>query len=110
MTLWHGAGFAFGVRNLPIQSLKKIPLNDHRSTPISEVESPPGPAVFQTLDRTARYPYAGSEYLRRVLWSVVQTTLFRLPLPRAYAWRRFWLNLFGARIEAPSAVAATTKI
>src|SRR5205823_3347488 len=77
---------------------------------IPSTESPPKPVVFQRLDRTARYPYARQEYVRRLLWSIVQATLFRLPLPRAYGWRRWLLNLFGAQIDAPSAVAATTHI
>ena len=66
--------------------------------------------IFQTLDRTARYPYARSEYVRRLLWNLVQATVFRLPLPRAYAWRRFWLKLFGAKLGTAAAVASTTKV
>jgi putative colanic acid biosynthesis acetyltransferase WcaF len=66
--------------------------------------------IFQTLDRTAAYPYSTGEYLRRYAWLVIQATLYRLPLPRAYGWRRSWLRLFGARLGKAAAVHATTKI
>src|SRR4051812_14940972 len=65
--------------------------------------APDGRAVFQTLDRTARFPYPRGEYARRFAWRLVQATVYRLPLPRAYAWRRFWLRLFGARLGTAAA-------
>jgi putative colanic acid biosynthesis acetyltransferase WcaF len=72
---------------------------------------PPDPAgVFQTLDRTAPYPYSRSEYARRYLWLLVQATLFRLPIPRAYGWRRSLLRAFGAQMGQAAAVHATTRI
>src|SRR3954470_17168240 len=70
----------------------------------------PATTVFQTLDRTAAYPYTRGEYLRRYAWLVIQSTVYRLPLPRAYAWRRFWLRIFGAKLGTAAAVHATTKI
>src|SRR5438045_294202 len=73
-------------------------------------QAPQPPRVFQTLDRTARYPYARSEYARRFAWLIVQKTLFRLPLPRTYGWRRMWLRLFGAKLGTAAAVHATTRI
>ena len=66
--------------------------------------------IFQTLDRTARYPYARSEYVRRLAWNCVQGSLFRIPLPRAYAWRRRLLKLFGAKLGKAAAVGSTTRI
>jgi putative colanic acid biosynthesis acetyltransferase WcaF len=75
----------------------------------SSTDSPPK-AIFQTLDRTAAYPYSRGEYLRRYGWLVIQATLYRLPLPRAYGWRRFWLRLFGAKLGTAAAVHATTRI
>jgi putative colanic acid biosynthesis acetyltransferase WcaF len=66
--------------------------------------------IFQTLDRTARFPYARSEYVRRLAWNLVQASLFRIPLPRAYAWRRMLLKLFGARLGKAAAIGATTRI
>src|SRR5205814_1699754 len=73
-------------------------------------QSPPPPNCFQRLDTTTRYPYARSEYVRRFAWLFIQATLYRLPIPRAYAWRRFWLRLFGAKLGKAAAVHATTRI
>src|SRR5580658_395619 len=33
--------------------------------------------VFQTLDRTAGFPYSPGEYARRALWQIVQAALIR---------------------------------
>lgn len=66
--------------------------------------------IFQTLDRTARAPYPRSWYLARLAWNIVQATLFRVPLPKGYAWRRFLLTLFGAKIGKPCALARTMSV
>lgn len=65
---------------------------------------------FQTLDRTRAFPYAPGEYARRFLWALVQSTLYRIPLPRSYRWRCVLLRLFGAKLHAPCAVHATTRV
>jgi len=72
--------------------------------------TPPAPEIFQTLNRTAAYPYARSEYVRRLLWTIVQRTIFRWSLSRSYTWRRFLLKRFGAQMGQSAAVGATTKI
>jgi len=72
--------------------------------------TPPDMKIFQTLDRTAAYPYARSEYVRRLLWTIVQRTIFRWSLSRSYTWRRFLLKLFGAQMGQSAAVGASTKI
>ena len=51
-----------------------------------------------------------ADKLRRFLWSIVQSTLFRFSPQRAFAWRRFLLRLFGARVEATSYIYPTTSI
>ncbi|MCC6680138.1 MAG: putative colanic acid biosynthesis acetyltransferase [Phycisphaeraceae bacterium] len=43
-------------------------------------------------------------------WSIVQALLIRPSPPRAYAWRRFWLRLFGAKISPCSGTRPTTRI
>jgi putative colanic acid biosynthesis acetyltransferase WcaF len=48
--------------------------------------------------------------LRRFLWSLVQSTLFRCSPQRAFGWRRFLLRLFGAKLESTSYIYATTVI
>lgn len=72
--------------------------------------TPPDRKIFQTLDKTAAYPYARSEYVRRLLWEIVQRTVFRWSLSRSYTWRRFLLKCFGAQMGHSAAVGATTKI
>ncbi|HEY1628504.1 MAG TPA: hypothetical protein VGF52_01525 [Tepidisphaeraceae bacterium] len=72
-------------------------------------DQPPHP-IFQTLDRAQSFPYSASEYARRFLWQLVQSTLFRLPIPRGYAWRRFLLKCFGAKLGHRAGVHASTRI
>ena len=67
------------------------------------------PAVFQTLDRTEKFPYPKRDYLRRFLWLIVQATIYRASPNRAVAWRRWLLRLFGAKI-GNSAIQNTTRI
>ena len=66
--------------------------------------------IVQTLDCCVPSPYARSEYIRRLLWTIVQATLFQIPLPRAYGWRRFWLRLFGAKLGHRAGVHFSMKI
>jgi putative colanic acid biosynthesis acetyltransferase WcaF len=76
------------------------------------IPAPPASAVatFQTLDRTASFPYAPGEYARRALWQVVQALFIRPSPPRAYSWRRWWLRLFGAQMGTSAAIHSTTRI
>ena len=64
--------------------------------------------TFQTLDRTARFPYSASEYFGRFAWKIVQATLVRWSPRRCLGWRNFWLRRFGCRIAG--GVAPTTHI
>lgn len=64
--------------------------------------------TFQTLDRTARFPYARSEYVRRFAWKFTQATLVRWSLRRALGWRNFLLRRFGCSIEG--GISPTTHI
>jgi len=71
---------------------------------------PEQPAVFQTLDRTAKFPYPKHDYLRRLLWLLVQATVYRASPGRAYGWRRWLLRLFGAKMGISAAVRGDTCI
>ncbi len=73
-------------------------------------DDPPASDVFQRLDRTARYPYRRSEYVRRFAWLFVQKTLFRFSLPRANYWRAFLLRRFGATLDIEVATRPSTKV
>jgi putative colanic acid biosynthesis acetyltransferase WcaF len=66
--------------------------------------------VFQTLDRTVKYPYPKRDYARRLLWLIVQATMYRFSPARAYAWRRSLLKLFGAKMGTSAAVRPDTRI
>jgi putative colanic acid biosynthesis acetyltransferase WcaF len=66
--------------------------------------------IFQTLDRCDPSPYPRSDYARRLLWQIVQVTLYRLPIPRSYAWRRFLLKCFGAKLGHRAGVHPTTRV
>ncbi len=49
-------------------------------------------------------PYRGSEILGRMLWALVQGTLFRWSPRPLHAWRAWLLKLFGADIPDPGRV------
>jgi putative colanic acid biosynthesis acetyltransferase WcaF len=66
--------------------------------------------VFQTLDRCVHGSYTRSEYIRRILWHVVQATLFRASPARAYGWRRWLLRCFGARLGHRAGIHPTVRI
>jgi putative colanic acid biosynthesis acetyltransferase WcaF len=44
------------------------------------------------------------------VWNLVQGTLFSLPLPRGYAWRRLLLRLFGAKVGQACAFVRTVRV
>jgi putative colanic acid biosynthesis acetyltransferase WcaF len=69
------------------------------------------PAVLcQRCDTTARFPYSAREYAAKAMWFVVQSTLFRLPLPRLSGWRRMLLRCFGASIDPTAVVSSTVTV
>jgi putative colanic acid biosynthesis acetyltransferase WcaF len=80
---------------------------DAQSPPDSESEPP---HIFQTLDKVNAYPYSRGEYVRRLLWNVVQATIFRFSPGRASGWRRFLLKLFGAKIGPHSGMRPNARI
>ena len=55
-------------------------------------------------------PYAFGEKVRRVLWGVVQATLFRGSFHTFYGWRRMLLRAFGARLAASARVRRTVRV
>ena len=66
--------------------------------------------IFQQLDRCAAYPYSLREYVARKLWQWVQWLLIRPSPARAHGWRRFWLRLFGARIDPNAGTKGSTRV
>jgi putative colanic acid biosynthesis acetyltransferase WcaF len=55
-------------------------------------------------------PYAFGEKVRRVLWGVVQATLFRGSFHTFYGWRRMLLRAFGARLAGSARVRRTVRV
>jgi putative colanic acid biosynthesis acetyltransferase WcaF len=71
---------------------------------------PPPEPLFQQLDRCAAYPYSAGEYGRRAAWRAVEATLVRFSPGRVHGWRRFWLELFGAKLTPTSGTKPTTRV
>lgn len=46
----------------------------------------------------------------RLLWGIVQSTLFRWAPRPFHGWRRFWLILFGARVDKSSKVYGSIRV
>jgi putative colanic acid biosynthesis acetyltransferase WcaF len=55
-------------------------------------------------------PYTSREKIARMLWSVVQATLFRLSFHNCYGWRRFLLRRFGASIGRDCVIRRSVRI
>jgi putative colanic acid biosynthesis acetyltransferase WcaF len=72
----------------------------------------PNRPIFLTLDRCSSANYTRGEYVRRILWQIVQATLYRLPIPTGvgYSWRRTLLRAFGARLGHRAGVHPTTRV
>jgi putative colanic acid biosynthesis acetyltransferase WcaF len=83
--------------------------------PPPSIDVRPGTSVgvqtpLQTLELTTGYPYSRSEYIRRMLWGLVQRTLFRWSFPRAFRWRRWLLRRFGADMAPDTYVRPGTTV
>lgn len=74
------------------------------------IDLDPPTTLCQRCDTTTRFPYSLREYTAKGLWFVVQSTLFRLPLPRLSGWRRMLLRCFGASIESTAVVSSTATV
>lgn len=72
--------------------------------------NPTPPETFQRLDLCVSRPWTPREYAARIAWHLVELTLFRLSLPRAYRWRRWLLSRFGAKMGANASVRRTVRI
>lgn len=66
---------------------------------------PPG-----TPEGTIRGYFTRREKIGRLLWTVVQATLFRFSPRRADAWRAFLLRRFGARVGRVKLLRSTVRV
>ena len=58
----------------------------------------------------SRSPYSTREKVGRLLWAVVQATLFRPSFHSWYGWRRALLAAFGARLDPVVRIRRTVRI
>lgn len=55
-------------------------------------------------------PFSSREKIARILWAIVQCSLFRLSFHNFYGWRRFLLRCFRARIGRDCVIRRTVRI
>lgn len=79
-------------------------------SPAGSVSASSSGRIFQRLDTTASFPYPLSWYVRRVLWGLVQRTLFRFSLSKSNRWRRFLLGRFGAKLSGTAVIRPSARI
>ena len=61
--------------------------------------------VFQRCDWTRVMPYTKQEYAKRVLWTLVRKTIFRMIPRQLIGWRERILRTFGAKIGEMTVVS-----
>ncbi len=61
-------------------------------------------------DARHQSPYSAGEKVKRLLWAVVQATLFRPSFHTMNGWRAFLLRCFGAKIGKPVMIRRTVRI
>jgi putative colanic acid biosynthesis acetyltransferase WcaF len=65
-----------------------------------------------TTEAEARHssPYSTREKVGRLLWAIVQATIFRYSFHNWYGWRAWLLRRFGANVHPESIVRRTARI
>jgi putative colanic acid biosynthesis acetyltransferase WcaF len=77
--------------------------------PPGDAASPPR-ASARLPDGAVQGYFTRSEKVRRLLWNIVQATLFRFSPRRADAWRAFLLRSFGARVGKVRLLRSTVRV
>src|SRR6185503_20013261 len=77
--------------------------------PESPGASSPGDAAQIAADRR-RSPVSIGDRIKRLLWSMVQSTLFRLSFHTWSGWRAFLLRAFGAKIGKQCTIRRTCRV
>jgi len=65
---------------------------------------------MSTSEMRHQSPYGAREKFARLLWAVVQATLFRGSFHTMNGWRAFLLRRFGARVGSPVMIRRTVRI
>ena len=64
----------------------------------------------QVVDERHVSAFPMREKVGRVLWAIVQATLFRWSFHNMYTWRRMLLQIFGAKIDRTARVRRTVRV
>ena len=64
----------------------------------------------QKLDNVDPYPYTLSDYLKRFLWSLIQSTIWKILPHRIPSLRMIVLKTFGANVQISSMAFGSTSI
>ena len=94
-------------------SIKEGALSDTDSRPESAMDAETLPvAAIDDIDERSkiRSPWSFREKAGRALWMITWSFLFRTSFHNWYAWRRFLLRLFGARVGRQVRVRPSTRI
>ncbi len=70
----------------------------------------PNVSSAPTSDDRSVSPYSTREKIGRILWAVVQNTLFRLSFHNWYGWRKFLLTRFGAKLGSNVRIRRTVRV
>ncbi|MCW5756598.1 MAG: hypothetical protein KIT54_05110 [Phycisphaeraceae bacterium] len=62
------------------------------------------------LNKLHKSPYTTQAKVARMLWGVVQATIFRMSFHNWYRFRRFLLLMFGAKIDPTARIRRTVRI
>lgn len=101
-----------------ITALSQFATAPKRSTRTENVEQPPliEPAPpdeqYDQFDPTLRQvsPWATRAKIARLLWSIVEQTLFRYSFRTMYRWRAFLLRRFGAKIGRHCIIRRSVRV
>jgi len=74
------------------------------------IEAPARPADEWGYDRQIRVVFSRREQVGRVLWWIGGFVLFKCSLRPLYAWRRWVLRLFGAKVGAQASIQRSVRI
>jgi len=69
------------------------------------------PSTQHVIDDDARHisPFSTNEKIGRLLWSIIQGTLFRFSFPTWYRYRIALLRLFGAKVDWSCRIRRTAR-
>ena len=83
----------------------------------ASVEADPGDTVRDQPVESRSYPdgtfvghFSKSEKIKRLMWNIVQGTIFRYSPRRADRWRAWLLRLFGAKIGRVKLIRSTIRV